>query len=126
MRQIAAGQGFYDAKFATLLDFYTSMDTDGDGTVSREEMLSMLRKSSTGVMSDTDLMMLGAWLDGALVSSLGSRNVVDFIEFCRLMRQLESYPLKTGGSEAFLRAASMFKTSSSSEGGSVQDAKRAE
>jgi len=90
LHQAAAAHGYEDeSRFKALLELYESMDADANGTIDRDELLGVLCRSHMGIKSDTELLMLGAWLDGAMTNNPSGRSSIDFDEFCRLARKLE-------------------------------------
>lgn len=76
----AAAAGVSVNEVNALLELYASMDQNGSGEVSLEEVENVLRKSSNWIANDDEIAKLDAWLEYALKEM----DTVTTLDFCRL------------------------------------------
>lgn len=82
MRSIAEGYGASTRDAKKLADTFLAIDADSDGMVRKAELLRTLRSSSTGILSDSSILEIEAWLDAFVPGD--SMQGVDFDLFCKM------------------------------------------
>ena len=79
LRQVAAAaSGASPELIDDLLEVYECIDTDASGVIDADELIQFIRKSNSGVISDTELVEMESWVNDVVTAP------VDPVGFCRI------------------------------------------